>query len=209
MILEAKKFSPTELYHLMTQTIIPRPIAWILTQNEDGKTHNFAPFSYFNAVCSDPPLVMFSCAVRPNGELKDTVINTLREERLVIHIATASQVQAVETTAKPLEYGISELDASNLQLCDFANTGLQRVQGLPIAFACRLYKSETIGNNNQTVIFAEIEQMYIDDGVIQDNEKYIAIDANKVEPLARYGRGQFSKVKYDKKVKKNCNSIVK
>ncbi len=193
MIVELKDFSAIETYHLMTQTIIPRPIAWVLTENADSKTHNLAPFSYFNAVCSEPPLVMFSCAKKPDGSPKDTVINTLREKRLVIHIASVEQVKAIEETAKPLAYGQSEVELAELKLCDFEGTGLKRLSDVPVAFACRLYKSETIGAN-QTLIFAEIEKIYISDETVQKTPRYLAIDANKIEPLVRLGRGLFSNI---------------
>ena len=70
--------NPSERYHIMTQVVIPRPIAWVLTANDgDQSNHsssrfNLAPFSYFNAISSDPPLVMMSIGKKPDGEEKDT-----------------------------------------------------------------------------------------------------------------------------------------
>ncbi len=192
MYLHLKDFSAIESYHLMTQSIIPRPIAWVLTQNADGESHNLAPFSYFTAVASDPPLVMFSCAPKPEGGVKDTVINSLREKCLVIHIANQSQLQAVQETAKPLAYGESELPLIDASLCDFGETGLKRLRDVPIAFACRLHHSEHVGNAPQTLIFAEIESMYVDDNALSKGEKRFVIDADSIAPLARLGLGQFA-----------------
>ncbi|PID64049.1 MAG: protein/domain typically associated with flavoprotein oxygenase, DIM6/NTAB family protein [Gammaproteobacteria bacterium] len=190
MQIEFDNLSPTAAYHLITQTVIPRPIAWVLTKNVDGQSHNLAPFSYFSAVSSEPPLLMFSCAAKPEGGLKDTVINTLREEKLVIHIATETQLQALQDSAQPLNYGDSEVALIAADLCDFAGTGQQRLSGAPIAFACRLHHSDTVGKA-QTLIFAEIESVYIDDAAVSKNGKRLRIDAKTIAPLGRLGLGQF------------------
>lgn len=67
MIFDFNLFSAAERYHFMTQSIIPRPIAWVLTKAEN-ETYNLAPFSYFNAVSSQPACVMFSLSTKANGE---------------------------------------------------------------------------------------------------------------------------------------------
>lgn len=191
MIIDVTDLSPNATYHLMTQTVIPRPIAWVLTQNADKNTHNLAPFSYFNAVASDPPLLMISCAPKSDGTAKDTVVNVLREKQLVIHIPNEDQLQAVQNTAKPLDYGQSELPLTDLTLCDFGETGLKRITQAPIAFACQLHKTETLGNAPQTLIFAEIKSMYVTKQAVHQQNKRTAIDATRIAALARLGGSQF------------------
>ena len=66
MILDLSQLKPAQVYFHMIQTLIPRPIAWVLSEIEQGK-YNLAPFSYFNAVCSDPPLIMLSVGKKPDG----------------------------------------------------------------------------------------------------------------------------------------------
>lgn len=207
MIIDLTELSPTKTYHLMTQTVIPRPIAWVLTRNEADSndyngcnSYNLAPFSYFNAVASNPPLLLFSCAPKADGELKDTVKNTLREKRLVIHIAGDNQRQAVQDTAQPLDYGESEISLIDAELCDFDTSeknrlsGFKRLREAPIAFACRLFKSDTLGNTPQTLIFAEIESIYIDDSAVSENAGRLSVDAATIAPLLRLGANQFSQL---------------
>jgi len=77
--------SPNRVYHLMIQSIVPRPIAWILSDNGDGSL-NLAPFSYFNAVCSDPPVLMVSIGRKADGGDKDTARNLVERKHCVVHI---------------------------------------------------------------------------------------------------------------------------
>jgi len=75
MELDISSLSPNQVYHTLIQSIVPRPIAWVLSENSD-KSHNLAPFSYFTAVSSDPALLMFSLGKRPdNNARKDTLVN--------------------------------------------------------------------------------------------------------------------------------------
>ena len=113
MIVDFNSISPSNGYHLLTQTIIPRPIAWILSENEDGSL-NLAPFSFFNAVCSDPPLLMVSIGKKPSGEIKDTRRNILSGRDFVIHIASLTQANVLSRSAATLVYGDSELEIDDL-----------------------------------------------------------------------------------------------
>ncbi|MET0093908.1 MAG: flavin reductase, partial [Sedimenticola sp.] len=74
MNIDLSEMPPGQVYFTMTQALIPRPIAWVLSENADGG-HNLAPFSYFSAVSSEPPLVMLSIGRRPDGTPKDTAAN--------------------------------------------------------------------------------------------------------------------------------------
>ena len=112
MHIDLSSLNSRRVYHLMTQTIIPRPIAWVLSINED-KSHNLAPFSYFNAVCSDPPLMMLSMGKKPDGSSKDTVTNLQVGAECIVHIAHAAQAEVVTQTAASIAYGDSEVTASS------------------------------------------------------------------------------------------------
>jgi flavin reductase (DIM6/NTAB) family NADH-FMN oxidoreductase RutF len=101
MNIDLSSLSNNNVYHLMTQTIIPRPIAWVLTKNKDNST-NLAPFSYFNAVCSNPPLCMLSMGKKPDGAFKDTGTNLIEGADCVIHIAHVNQAEVVTATASTL-----------------------------------------------------------------------------------------------------------
>ena len=85
MILDLSELKPAQVYFQMIQTLIPRPIAWVLSEIEAGK-YNLAPFSYFNAISSNPPIVMFSVGKKPDGSDKDTHRNIAERKHFTIHI---------------------------------------------------------------------------------------------------------------------------
>ncbi|NOI58810.1 flavin reductase family protein [Vibrio coralliilyticus] len=191
MNIDASTLAPTQIYHLMTQTVIPRPIAWVLT--ESGETdYNLAPFSYFTPVSSNPPLLMFSVGKKPTGEIKDTTRNVLETGRMVVHIANADLAEQVTQTSATLPHGESEVALAGLELIDFEGFELPRIKDCPIAFGCKLFEVKEIGETPQSLIFAQIEDIYIAPEVIGDNQERLVVEALKVNPLSRLGGSQYA-----------------
>ena len=169
MQIDFSDFSSIQRYHLMTQAIIPRPIAWVLTDSENG-SYNLAPFSYFTAVSSKPALLMLSVGKKPNGDNKDTLTNILKNKKMVIHIASEDQAELVTQSAATLAHGESELTKAGLSTSTFKNFPLPRLSQCDLAFACELYEIKELGDATQTLIFVEIKQLYISDEVVSEDE---------------------------------------
>lgn len=194
MNLNFSEFSANQRYHLMTQTIIPRPIAWALTDSNNG-SFNLAPFSYFTAVSSAPPILMISVGNKPNGDKKDTLVNVVSNKKMVIHIASEKDAVLVTQTAESLPHGESELTKIALRTVDFDGFSLPRLANCDIAYGCELYEIKELGDVPQSLIFIEIKQIYINDTVIELDEKQrITVHADKVKPLARLGGGEFATI---------------
>ncbi|QUM77066.1 flavin reductase family protein [Moritella sp. 24] len=194
MQLNFSDFSSTQRYHLMTQTIIPRPIAWALTDSGDAN-YNLAPFSYFTAVSSNPALLMISVGKKPNGDNKDTLTNILKNKKMVIHIASADQAEVVTQTAATLAHGESELTKSGLTTVAFDGFSLPRLDQCDIAYGCELYDIKELGDVPQTLIFVEVKQLYLNDSVVsKDDKDRMNIAADKVKPLARLGGGEYASI---------------
>lgn len=191
MNIDASTLAPTQIYHLMTQTVIPRPIAWVLTESGEAD-YNLAPFSYFTPVSSNPPLLMFSVGKKPTGEIKDTTRNVLETGRMVVHIANADLAEQVTQTSATLPHGESEVALAGLELIDFEGFELPRIKGCPIAFGCKLFEVKEIGETPQSLIFAQIEDIYIAPEVIGDNQERLVVEALKVNPLSRLGGSQYA-----------------
>jgi flavin reductase (DIM6/NTAB) family NADH-FMN oxidoreductase RutF len=191
MIIDFKAETPFTRYHLLTQTIIPRPIAWVLSENahntDESPSYNLAPFSFFNAMCSDPPLLVLSIGKKPDGDIKDTRQNLLSGRDFVIHLAGVEQAEAVNSSAAVLAYGDSEVEANDLPLANFPGCPLPRLQDCPIAYHCRLYDSHEIGPAQQSIVYAEVVQLYLSDEVVVSQDGRYVIDAKKVNPLIRLG----------------------
>lgn len=191
MNLNLDDLSPNAIYHLMTQTVVPRPIAWVLTESS-SENFNLAPFSYFAPISSNPPLLMISIGKKPDGTLKDSAVNAIKNKQLVIHIASTQSAEIMTQTSASLAYGQSEVQASDIELIPFDGFALPRVAQCPIAFGCSLHDVIEMGNTPQHLIIAKIEQVYIDDTVVEQNQERLIIDALKVDPLSRLGGNDYA-----------------
>jgi len=184
MQLDFKQLSANQTYFTMIQTIIPRPIAWVLTKNDSGN-YNLAPFSYFTAVASDPALLMFSIGKKLDDDQKDTLKNITTKKKLVIHIADTTLVEELNQSAKNLPYGDSELDSIDIETTNFPDSELPRLTKAKVAFSCSLYEIKEIGNKPMSLVFAEIEHAYIADEIVEEQTARLTINAEKMDPLAR------------------------
>ncbi len=197
MHLNLSELSPNQIYHTMIQTIIPRPIAWVLSENESGN-FNLAPFSYFTAVASDPALLMFSIGKKLDKNEqkynKDTLTNIQTRKDFVVHIAHAELVNELNASAANLPYGESELDSASLSTTPLDGFRLPRVTEVKIAFACSLYEIKEIGNAPMSLVFGEIHSAYICDSIIEQQESRNTINANDLNPLARLGGNDYASI---------------
>lgn len=191
MYIDLDQLTPNQVYVQMIQTLIPRPIAWVLSENAD-KGFNLAPFSYFNAVCSDPPLIMLSVGKKPDGSFKDTRVNIEQRERFVVHIAHREQAQVLTQTSATLPAGESELEREGLVSVPFDGFELPRLVDCRVAYACERYQIEEIGGTPQALILGRVRAIYVDDGVIEKDAKgRTRVLAERVDPLGRLGAGEY------------------
>ena len=192
MQINFKDLTPNQRYGAMTQTLVPRPIAWVLSDNGD-ESHNVAPFSFFTGICSDPPLLVMSVGKKDAVEEKDTRVNIRERDNFVVHISSDRHIDKVNQTSASLAHGESEVDAANLDLMDFDGFALPRIKDCDIAMACKLYRIDEIGNVPQAVIYGEIISLYINDELIVPHEKgRLQVDATKLSPLSRLGGSQYA-----------------
>lgn len=193
MYIELGDLTPNEIYLAMTQTVIPRPIAWVLSDNGDGG-YNLAPFSYFNGICSDPPLIYISVGKKSDGTFKDTRVNIEERSHFVVHILHHELGAAMVETSRTLPHGESELDRIGLPVTEFKGFPLPRLADCRVAFACELHQIQEIGTTPQTVIFGQVTSIYVQDGATgKDAKGRFKIRADKIEPLGRLGGSEYVK----------------
>lgn len=195
MQLDFTTLSPKERYQALVEAIIPRPIAWVLTRNGGTGNYNLAPYSFFTAICSDPPLVLISAGKKAagdeQGEPKDTRRNITEQKAFVIHIPTTDQINAVQRSAATLKHGESEIEQLGLETTTFEGFDLPRLSACPVALACRLHRIDEIGNAPQAVIYGEVMAMHIDDAVLNDQN---GINPEAFDPLARLGGTNYAQL---------------
>lgn len=196
MIIDFSKLSSSEIYHTMTQTIIPRPIAWVISEHEHGKL-NLAPFSYFSAVCSDPPILSLSVGLKRDGSKKDTWRNIEERSHFVVQIPRVEHMDMVLKSADPLDHNASEIEHCHLELTPFEGSPIPRLKAAPIAFYCVKHDIIEVGHGPQGLILGEIHTVYLDDqvAIMEADSPIPRVSTKNVHPLARLGsKGGFAKV---------------
>lgn len=181
-----------DIYQALTQTVIPRPVAWVLSENPGGD-FNLAPFSFFTPITSNPPLLMFSVGRKPtDNAFKDTRVNIEERKDFVVHIAHRELAVAMTETSRTLPHGESELASLGLELLPFEGSRLPRLKDCHVALACELYEIKEIGAAPQSLVFGLVKGAYVADEAIRYDEKQrLKIDGAAVDPLGRLGGSEY------------------
>lgn len=196
MEIDLSKLTPQKCEDLLTQTVIPRPIAWVLTKNIQHQNYNLAPFSYFNVICSNPAAIMLSISSKSDKEKKDTAKNLSKLGTLfVIHIASAQESEHLNNSAASFAYGESEVKKLKMSLCSWG-FAIPRLEKTPIALACELWKVIKLDENTmQSLLLAKVHNLYAKNEIVSEDKKGILkICAKKTNPLARLGSKEYTKL---------------
>ncbi|WP_158968962.1 flavin reductase family protein [Paraglaciecola sp. L3A3] len=186
MIFDLEQLSANRVYHTMIQTLTPRPVAWVLSENKDNG-FNLAPFSYFSAVSSDPPLLMLSIGKKSDGALKDTRFNIIERSHFVVHIAHRELASQVTNSAAELAEGESEIETLGLEMVEFTGSSLPRLKDCRVAYACEKYRVEDI-TAKQAMILGLVKKVYVDDKIILPSEAgRLKVDPYKLDAIGRLG----------------------
>ncbi|PAV28061.1 hypothetical protein CIL05_18295 [Virgibacillus profundi] len=158
-----------ENYKLLIGSIVPRPIAFITSVGEDG-TINGAPFSYFNVVSSNPPMISISTQ-RKNGIQKDTARNIMEKKEFVVHIVDEQNVEKINITAASLPPQISEIEKAGLTLAESESISVPGIKESKVRFECILEHSVQLGENNTIgtdLIIGKIVRFHMDEEIYED-----------------------------------------
>jgi flavin reductase (DIM6/NTAB) family NADH-FMN oxidoreductase RutF len=191
MLIDLAKLSPTQAYFTLIQSVIPRPIAWVLSDSGNG-SFNLAPFSFFNAICGDPPLILLSIGHKPDGTRKDTWVNIEQRCEFVVHIAGRDMAGPMVASSATLPHGESELERQGLATASIAGFRLPRLVGPRVALCCVKHAIHTIGNEAQGLIIGEVRSIYVDDDAALVRDGRVVIDSKKVDPLSRLGGNEYA-----------------
>ncbi|WHI88825.1 flavin reductase family protein [Staphylococcus epidermidis] len=187
--IKAETLSDMQNYKLLSGSIIPRPIAFVTTQNLKGDI-NATPFSFFNVVNHTPPMIAIAVQ-RTKGNRKDTSINIEQSGEFVVHITDEAIVNDVNETVAPLEYGVNELKRTSLSMIDSDLIKVPAIKEAKVRFECKLHQIVQLGNkdNGSDLIIGEIVVYHIDEEVYFEDSK---IDANQLNPVARLAGNDYS-----------------
>lgn len=184
MIIDPHDHPYGDIYKLMIGSIVPRPIAFVSTVNAAG-VPNLAPFSFFNAVCSNPPIVLFSTVIRANGTHKDSLNNVEATKEFVINIVSEEFAGKMNITSAEYPPGINEFAESGLTPVPSQRVKPPRVGESRISFECRLATIVRFGDGpgGGCTVFGEIVLFHVADELF-DNFR---IDPDKLRAIGRMG----------------------
>lgn len=171
--------------------VVPRPIGWVSTVNEDGQ-HNLAPFSFFNAISDSPPMLMFSIATG-----KDTITNLIANGECTCSLASKMLADEMNMSSAAVDSSINEFELGNIATAESQLVRPARVAQSPAAFECKLWKTIELpvidGRSGFTTAIVTVEAVYINDDYIKDG----LVDTAGMQPLARLGYMDYAVVNAD------------
>ncbi|KAK4055322.1 hypothetical protein OIV83_000605 [Microbotryomycetes sp. JL201] len=194
--IDPSKEDKGKIYKMMIGAIVPRPIGFISTYSKTGET-NLAPFSYFNQVSHDPPMVMVSFAHPSGGEtLKGTALNILDTQEFTANIISEPFVEAANYTSVDAPHGVSEWGASGLTPVPSKLVKAPRVGESAFSMECKLQHHYHVINDDgvrtHTVVLGRVVRFHVREDVI-DNESLL-IDTSKLRAVSRLGGITYARV---------------
>lgn len=147
-------------YSILVSLVIPRPIAWVTSLDENGAL-NAAPFSFFNVLGANPPIVGFCPGDRPNGTPKDTALNVRATHEFVVNLVDEGVAEAMNLTAATLPHGVNELERAGLTTLPSSVVRPPRIAEAPASLECTEWGTIQIGGNR--LIIGLVKRVHVRD----------------------------------------------
>lgn len=182
--LDPQALGQRETYKLLIGCVVPRPIAWVSTVDLVG-VHNLAPFSFFNAIGSNPPAISISVSyVDGIDQRKDTLRNISDIGEFVVNIVDEDMAHAMNATAASYPPSVDEFEIAGVAAVPCVTVRPARVAGAPVSLECKLYTLVPVGEGpgSATVVIGVIQMMHIRSDIIDERHR---IDITKLRPIAR------------------------
>jgi flavin reductase (DIM6/NTAB) family NADH-FMN oxidoreductase RutF len=178
-------------YQILTGSVIPRPIGFISSISAAGIV-NLAPFSFFNAICGEPPMVMF-CPMNRRPP-KDTLLNVKATREFVANIVSEEIAQQMNLTSGDYASEIDEFDIAGLTPAACEIVKPPRVLESPVSMECIVHHIIEVSDKpwGGTVVIGEVVRFHVRDSII---DKDMFIDPDKLNPVARMGGPSYSRIK--------------
>lgn len=182
MLVDYENKELTQKYQLMAQTIIPRPIGWVVTKNNG--VVNVAPFSYFMGLSSDPATMVVSIGHKSDGSQKDTLKNIRETKKCTICMVSEELLEEMHFSSKEISSSQSEAEMFDITLKDIADDFPPVVDKTPSAFFCELYQEIDLMGSKTIPLIVEIKKQFISDEIVIDKDRFTI----EYEPVARVGK---------------------
>ncbi len=171
--------------------VSPRPIGWISTVSENG-TANLAPYSFFNALCDNPPMVMFaSTGQKPDqAKGKDSLANIIATEEFAVNIVSYTLKDQMNASAASFPADIDEFEAAGVTKAAGTAISAPHVAEAPAVLECKLFKIIDLPGAANTMVIGEVVGVHMKDDFIVNGQ----FDVTKYQPLSRLGYMDYAAV---------------
>ena len=183
MQIDPKTNPAIDNYKLLTNLVVPRPIAWVTSQNPQGVV-NLAPFSFFNAVGSDPLFLLISVGRNDDGSMKDTANNIYASGEFVVNMVTEDVLAAMNISAADFPPDESELMAAGLSMAKSSRVAVPRVAQSQASMECKLHSQQALGA--YTIFIGEVVMFHVADHLMGER-----MHVNGFAPIGRLGSPSF------------------
>lgn len=191
MEFDFETLAANDRYKILLGTVVPRPIAWVTTVSLDG-ARNAAPFSFFNAMGKDPPVLAIGIQPDGDGSMKDTARNILDTKEFVVNLVPQSAIGSMNLTSIDAPPGIDELELAELQTVASLKVKPPRIALSPVAFECRLHTPVQLGPH-QLIVIGEIVQAFVADDALADPAR-LYVDTPGLDLVGRmHGRDWYAR----------------
>ena len=168
MQFDLDRLSQPVAYKLLAATVVPRPIAWVVTQSAEAKV-NAAPYSFFNVMGAAPPTVALGLMADPDRGFKDTASNILATGEFVVNLVPERLVNVMNVTAVDAPRGVNELELAGITTRPSAHVSPPRIAQSPVSFECTCLSAVVTGPL-QTVVIGRVLAVHVDDAFVIDAE---------------------------------------
>lgn len=195
MLFDFAALPKKDRYKLVVASIVPRPIAWIVTQDAEGRT-NAAPFSFFNVFSNDPVVVGIGVGARGMGgeegpDFKDTMANIEALGEFTVCLVSEALAGAMNVTAADYPPGVDELEMAGLTKAPSSRIRVPRIAESPVALECRLWQAIPIGTHR--LVLGEVLAVHIHDDCMLDAAR-LYVDTPKLNLVGRmHGSGWYAR----------------
>jgi flavin reductase (DIM6/NTAB) family NADH-FMN oxidoreductase RutF len=190
MLFDFETLDPQNCYKLVVSSVVPRPIAWVVTQDEQGLV-NAAPYSFFNAFSDNPVVIGFGAGPKAPGSLKDTAANIRATGEFVVNLVPESAIQGMNVTAIDFEHGVDEIAEAGLTKAPSAKIKPPRIAESPVALECVTFQLIPAGRH--TIVLGRVVAVHIQDDCVLDPVKCY-VDTPKLGLVGRmHGRGWYTR----------------
>ncbi|MFG0464488.1 flavin reductase family protein [Pseudomonas putida] len=179
--IDGRGLDPDSAHKLVVGCVVPRPIAWVTTVDQEGRV-NAAPFSSYNYVSTSPTLIAINIEHR-DGQPKDTARNIRESGEFVVNVVTEANMELMHHCAWTYGPDESEVDLLGIELLLSRCVSAPRIASTPVQMECRLHQALILGNGSSTLFVGEVVAFHLSEEIFDGRR----IDSAKMRPLARLG----------------------